>query len=171
MLTLKIENDVSHMTLQLMFITIQSLVTKGSVVWKISSRQTLTINNVSHMTLQFMLHHHTKFGYKRFSGVEDIIQTNINWTVKCLLWVWPWSWTQQSNIFTEHSGLSWQYQQTYFGCKRIISSKGTFETVMFWSHEPSLSHCNLNLEGSNLLKKLFISHDTLAQDDAPIYQV
>ena len=57
---------------------------------------TLKIANQSfHMTLwSMMLHHQTKFGYKRFSSWEDTTQKNIHWHFESLLWPWPW--TQQN---------------------------------------------------------------------------
>ena len=55
-------------------------------------------------TLRFMImHHHIKFGNKKFSGSEDIRWTNIQWQFESLLWLWPW--TEQSNFLTGHSGL------------------------------------------------------------------
>ena len=42
-----------------------------------------------------MLHHHTRFGYRRFSSWGDIVQMNIQWNYEPFLWLWPWP--QQSN--------------------------------------------------------------------------
>ena len=36
-----------------------------------------------------MMYHHTKFGYKRFSTWEDIIQVNTHWNFEPFLWPWP----------------------------------------------------------------------------------
>ena len=40
-----------------------------------------------------LVHHHTKFGYKRLNGLGDIVWTNICWHFKPSLWIW-----QQSNF-------------------------------------------------------------------------
>ena len=37
------------------------------------------------VTLQLTMTYDTKFGYKRFSGSEGIVQANSNWHFKCLL--------------------------------------------------------------------------------------
>ena len=42
----------------------------------------------------------TKFGYKRFSSLENAVQTNLNYNFEYLLW--PLRWTQQSSIFIGH---------------------------------------------------------------------
>ena len=64
-----------------------------------------------------MCHHHTKFGYRRFSSRGDIIQMNIHWNSELFLWPWLLPWPQQSNpIFMM------MYHQTKFTCKRISSS-------------------------------------------------
>ena len=53
--------------------------------------------SIFHMTIRLtMMHHHTKFGYKRSSNLEDIIQTNIIWIFEPL----GWPWLQQSTLFT-----------------------------------------------------------------------
>ena len=82
-----------------------------------------------------MIHHHTKFGYKRFSSWGDIIQKNIHWNSDPFLW--PWLWPQQSDaiFFTR---LIMVCHQTKFGSKRISSSEDIIETVIFWSYEPLL---------------------------------
>ena len=46
------------------------------------------------------MHHHTKFGYKRFSSWGGIVQINIHWNFECFLWPWPWS-QQRNPIFLE----------------------------------------------------------------------
>ena len=62
-----------------------------------------TANQSSCMTLwHMMLHHHTKYGYRRFSSWGDIVQMNIHWNSEPFLWPWPWP--QQSNpIFSQHN--------------------------------------------------------------------
>ena len=50
-----------------------------------------------------MMHHHTKFGSKRFNESENIVWTNIHWHFEILMWPWPW--TQQSNFSIKHSSL------------------------------------------------------------------
>ena len=68
---------------------------------------TLTVNTVIpsfHARLcLMMLQYHTKSGSKTVSRPEDIIQANIHYNFKPLLW--PWTWTQQSNLFTRYSCL------------------------------------------------------------------
>ena len=85
-------------------ITTPSLVTKCSVVQKISSRQTFTdilnlccdldfecSNPVFHRTLQLMmLYYWNKFGCKWTSSLEDIVKTVIFWLCKPLLWPSHW---------------------------------------------------------------------------------
>ena len=60
-----------------------------------------TTNQSSCMTLwPTVLHHHTKFGYRRFSSWGNIIQMNIHWNSEPS--PLPWPWPQQSNpIFSE----------------------------------------------------------------------
>ena len=50
-----------------------------------------------------MMHHHTKFGIKRFSNSENIIQTSIHWHFEILLQPWPW--TKPPNFSIKHSCL------------------------------------------------------------------
>ena len=47
------------------------------------------------------------------------------------------------------------YYQTKFDSKRISNSENIVETVTFWSYEPLLSYCDLDLESS---KPIFV-HD------------
>ena len=68
-----------------------------------------TANQPSCITLRpMMLHHHTKFGYRRFSSWGDIVQMNIHWNSEPFLWPWPWP--QQSNqIFSQDYLLMMMY--------------------------------------------------------------
>ena len=87
------------------YISIPGLVTKCSVVQKISSGQTITnILNFCcdldlecsnpvffHKTLWFiMMHYHTKFGCKPTSSLEDIVKIVIFWSYELLQWPWLW---------------------------------------------------------------------------------
>ena len=47
------------------------------------------------MVILMIMHHHIKFGYKRFCGSQPYFQTNISSDFEHLLW--PWAWSQQSN--------------------------------------------------------------------------
>ena len=69
-------------------------------------------NTPAHLT-----HQDTKFDY---SGSENIIWTKRLWNFGPSLWPWPW--TQQTDFFF-HSilGRSMMYQQTKFGCRRILT--------------------------------------------------
>ena len=61
-------------------------------LWK---RQTIFF---SRMTLWLMmLHHHTKFGNKMFSGSKDI-RTTIHWQFESSLWQWPYPIFPQYNL-------------------------------------------------------------------------
>ena len=50
-----------------------------------------------------MLYYQTKFGCKRTSGLEDIVEIVLFWLYKPSLW--PWHWTQWTNFSAWHSGL------------------------------------------------------------------
>ena len=88
-------------------------------VWPLNSK---TSNQSSCITLWPMkLHHHTKFGYRRFSSWGDIVQMNIHWNSEPFLWPWPWP--QQSNsIISQDNPPYDDYHQTKFSCKRISNS-------------------------------------------------
>ena len=73
-----------------------------------------------------MMHYHTKFGDKRFSGSEDIVRTNIHWHFEPSLW--PWARTQQSIFFQKTLRLMMMYRQTKFGRKRTSSSEDIVES-------------------------------------------
>ena len=82
-----------------------------------------------HMTRWLMLmHHHLMLGYKSLNRSEDIVWTNIQWSLGPLLWPCPW--TQHSNPFRTHTSLWW--------CTTVVSlvAKGSKETIVFWLYEP-----------------------------------
>ena len=88
-----------------------------------------TANQSSCMTK--MLHHQSKFGYRRFSSWGDIIQMNIHWNSEPFLWTWPWP--QQSNpIFYQTVHLRMMYHQTKFRCKRISNSDNILKSHFFF---------------------------------------
>ena len=71
------------------------------IIWALTVTLTLKITNQSSCaTLWPKMHHHTKFGYKRFSSWGGIVQINIHWNFECFLWPWPWS-QQRNPIFLE----------------------------------------------------------------------
>ena len=66
-----------------------------------------------------MMHHHTKFGYKRYRSSENIIQTNINFDC-----------TQSNPIFSQlRHWLMVIYHQSYCGCEIFIQK--TAQMVIF----------------------------------------
>ena len=52
------------------------------------------------------MYYHSKFSFKRFGSSEDIVQI-YTLMILLLLSLWPWLWTQLSNISTGHFGLWW----------------------------------------------------------------
>ena len=97
-------------------ITIPNLVTKCSMIQKISSAHsltfwtfivTLTLKTVIplfHRTiLLMMLYYQTKFGCKPTSSLEATTEIVIVWLYKPSLW--PWHWTQWTNFSAQHFGL------------------------------------------------------------------
>ena len=94
---------------------------------------TLKIPNQSfHMTLcPMMMHHHT--GYKRFSGLNILSRQTFMeiFNLHCDLDL------QSSNeiLFTRTIQHNMIYHQIKSACKRINSSEGITETVIFWSYK------------------------------------
>ena len=89
-----------------------------------------------------MMHHHTKFGYIRFSSWEDIIHMNIHWNFEPLLWPWPW--TRQNTLsFSQTTQL-----MVAVGSKRINVSDDTVENhnLTIWN-----LHCDLDLEDCKMV--------------------
>ena len=115
-------------------------------------------NQSSNRTLWPMtLHHHTKFGYRRFSSWGDIIQMNIHWNSEsfcvCDLDLDHNRAVQSSNK-TIH--LMMMYHQAKFSCKRISSSDNILK-----SHIMTILSLTV-LEDS---KPIFLK-DNLAHNDA-----
>ena len=81
------------------------------------------LSQSSYMTLwPMMMHHHTKFGYKRFSSWGDLDLDH----------------NRAIQSFHKTIQIMMMCHQTTFSCKRISSSEDIVETVIFWSHEPWL---------------------------------
>ena len=74
------------------FITIPSLVTKCSMVQKISFGH---LSYLYRTLWLLMLYYQTKFGWKWTSSLEDIVKIVIFWLYKPSLWPWP-QWTNFS---------------------------------------------------------------------------
>ena len=75
-----------------------------------------TANQSSCKTLwPMMLHHHTKFGYRRFSNWGDVIQMNIHWNFDL-------HHNRVIQSFHKTIQLMIMWHQTKFRCKRISSS-------------------------------------------------
>ena len=117
-----------------------------------------TENKSSCMMLwPMMIHHHNKFGYKRFSSWGDIVQINI-----CLFCDLDLDHNRAIQSFHKTIQLMMVCHQTKFSCKMISSSairKSYFDYIIL--------HCDLDLEGS---KPIFLE-DRLSQYDASPYQV
>ena len=108
------------------------------------------------MTLWLMMmHQYTKSGLKRFTGSDDICQTNIHRHFEPPLWPWPW--TQQSNFLTRYSSLWWQTIKLSLVAKRSAVQK--IQQKQSYSDHTSLYH---DLEVST---PIFV-HDTHAHGDA-----
>ena len=131
------------------------------IIWALTGTLNLkTTNLFSCMTLgSMMVHHHTKFGYKRFSGWGNIVQMNIHWNTYPFLWPW----TQHSSLFTRQSS-SWlgAIIPIYFSCERISNSEDIKSFLVTW-----ILHCDLDLGDS---KPIFFE-DRLAHGDALPYRV
>ena len=106
-----------------------------------------TENNVSHMTLQLMLYHHTKFGYKRFTGVEDIIQTNINCYSNPIF---------SLNILAYHGNTSKHILVAKESLVQKVHLKQSYSDHM----SPHSVTAILTLKVATFNKTLFISHDS-----------
>ena len=92
------------------------------------------------MTLSsIMMHHHFKFGYKRFCSWGDIIQKNIHWNFEHF-WTLTLTTTEQSNLFTRQFSLHWAIK-TKFSRKKISSSDDTLEShiLITWSFTVTLT--------------------------------
>ena len=73
-----------------------------------------------------MMHHHTKFGYKKFQSWGDIIQVNIQWHFEPFLWPWP-SPQENNPIFLQenpaYDDVSSNHQAAKSDDIQMISSK------------------------------------------------
>ena len=129
---------------------VPSLVTKWSVVYRISSRQTFTdilnlccdldfecSNPVFHRTLQLMmLYYWNKFGCKWTSSLEDIVKTVIFWLYRPPLWPWHWRYKlifPQDTLTHDNSP---QYQVWFL--KKWL--RGSGDTEQTWSDTPRKYH-------------------------------
>ena len=138
-------------------ITIPNLVTKCSVIQKISRQKFTDILNLrcdrdlKHSNPFFlwtlrlmMLYYQTKFGCKPTSSLEDATEIVIFWLYKPSLW--PWHWTQWTNFSAWHSGLwfciSIPGLVTKCSAVQKILSRQTFANILHL-------HCGLDLECSN----------------------
>ena len=97
-----------------------------------------------------MMHHHTKFGSRRFSHSENIIWTNIHWHK---IWNFAVPLTLDLNITIQfpHETLwfmiKYYYHETKFGSKRISSSEDIVETKVLirWALAVTLTLKTTNL--------------------------
>ena len=134
-----------------------NLVTKCSVIQKISSRQSLTfwtftvilpLNAVipffNRTLWLMMLYYQTKFGCKPTSNLDDTAEIIIFWLYKPSLW--PWHWTQWTNFSACYSGLCCCIHITGLETKcsvvQKITSRQTFINI-------SNLHCDLYLKCRN----------------------
>ena len=81
------------------FCSAQMVETVNLVIWAITMNLNLKTAKQSSCIILWlmMMHHPTKFGYKRFSSWGDIIQMNIQWDFEPF-----WPWPQQSySIFSK----------------------------------------------------------------------
>ena len=109
-----------------------------------------------------MMYPQTRFGCKRISSSEDILEMIIFWLYEPSLWSWPWRWQnnlstrqnaswwciiilylvtrQQNNLLTKQSGLWWcaiKHQQSSTA-KGSEVHKIEKETDIFWLYETLL---------------------------------
>ena len=110
-----------------------------------------------------MLHHYTKFGYRRFSSWGDIVQMNIHWNSE-LFCDFDLDHNRANQSFHKTIHLMMICHQTKFSCKKISSSADMVETVTFDQTSP---HCDPELQDR---KPIFL-HDTLVHDVTSPYQV
>ena len=121
------------------------------------------------MTLwHIMLHHHTKFGYRRFSSWGDIVQITFT-GILSLFYVLDLDHNRAIQSFHKTIHLMMMCHQTKFTIPSLetkcsvvqnISSRQTFINI-------SNLHCDLGLE----LKNPIFPRDTLAHNDASSHQV
>ena len=108
-----------------------------------------------------MLHHYTKFGYRRFSSWGDTVQINIHWNSEPLLWHWPGP--QQSNPICSQDNPPYDNAPSnQASCKRI-SSSGNIKKRSYFDY--IILNCDLDFEDS----KSFFLKDNLAHNDASPY--
>ena len=110
-----------------------------------------------------MMHHHTKFGYKRFSSWGDCRPH------EHLLELWTFfnfdlDHNRAIQSFHETTQLRMMCHWTKFSCKRISSSEDILDSHYF---DYMFLHCDLNLEGS----KIIFLENNLAHNDASSNQV
>ena len=128
-----------------------------------------TASKPSRMTLQPMMsHHHTRFGYKRFSS---FLPDDHSLDFKSFLC--PWSWPQQSNpIFHKTFKLMIMGHQTIrlmmmaikvkFSCKRISSSEDTLKSyiLIIWSFTVTLTLKTANQSFWKTIWLMMMHHPT-----------
>ena len=113
-------------------ITIPSLVTKCWAFWPFTV--TLTMNAV--ILWRMMMYHQTKFGCQGINSSEDIVEKLIFWSLKPLLWSWPWR--LQTIFFQMTLLLMMLHHHTKFGNKMFCSSEDIIRTNIHWHFEPLL---------------------------------
>ena len=119
-------------------------------------------------TIQFLLktlwlmimYYQTKFGSKRISSSQYIVETVIFWSYEPLLWPWPWK--KQSNLSAWHSGSCWCLIIPSLVTKCLAVQKLSSGQTTFWPFTVTLT-----LDAVIL----FFSQHTLAYDDVSLDQV
>ena len=82
----------------------------------------------------FMMHHHTMFGYRRFSSQGDIVQMNSHWNFSPFPWPSPWPQhskpicLQDNHAYDMPSNQDWLQKDQQFRKYKVI----------FWLYDPSL---------------------------------
>ena len=83
-----------------------------------------------------MVYHQIKFGYKKFSGSVDVIETLIldDMSPQSL---WPWTWRQQTNLLAWHSG-PW----CCITIPSLVTQGSEFQWMFIWTMiSPQLQTC------------------------------
>ena len=120
-----------------------------------------TANQSSCMTLwPMMLHHHTKFGYRRFHSWGDIVQMNIHWNSEFFSVTLTWTTTEQSNLFKRQSSLWWCITKPSLVAKGSAVQDILGHVLIIWSFTVTLTLKTANKSFWKIIWLITMHHQT-----------